>query len=45
MLEGTTDEVVVSFLLIYKRPRNMDAAGRLFNFSWLDPDMTEKQAL
>ncbi len=46
MLEGTTDEVVVSFLQVYKKTRrNMDAAARLFNFSWLDPEIAEKKAL
>lgn len=46
MLEGTTDEVVVSFLQDYKKTRrNMDAAGRLFQFTWSDPGVEEKRAL
>ncbi len=46
MLEGTTDEVVASFMQIYKKTRrNMDAASRLFHFSWHDPEIAEKKAL
>lgn len=46
MLEGTTDEVVVSFLQDYKKTRrNMDAAARLFQFNWHDPQVDEKRAL
>lgn len=46
MLDGTTDEVVVSFLQVYKKTRrNMDAAGRLFGFTWSDPDMGMKRTL
>lgn len=34
-LEGTTDEVVVSFAQIYKKTkRNMDSAAKEFGFSW-----------
>lgn len=37
-LEGTTDEVVVSFAQIYKKTkRNMDWAAKTFGFSWDDP--------
>lgn len=46
MLEGTTDEVVVSFLQVYKKTqRNMDAAGRLFGFTWNDPEIVRKREL
>jgi hypothetical protein len=46
MLEGTADEVVVSFLQEYKKTRrNMDAAARLFKFTWHDPHAGEKRAL
>lgn len=46
MLEGTTDEVVISFAQIYmKTRRNMDAAARLFQFTWKDPGEAEKRAL
>jgi hypothetical protein len=46
MLEGTTDEVVVSFLQDYKKTRrNMDAAARLFHFTWHDPGIEAKRAL
>ncbi len=46
VLEGTTDEGVVSFMQIYKKTRrNMDAASRLFHFSWNDPEIEEKKAL
>jgi len=46
MLEGTTDEVIVSFLQIYRKTqRNMDAAARLFKFAWRDPPEEEKCAL
>lgn len=45
-LEGTTDEVVVSFAQIYKKTlRNMDAAARRFGFTWSDPDAEEKRTL
>lgn len=37
-LEGTTDEVVVSFAQIYKKTkRNMDWAAKEFGFQWEDP--------
>ncbi len=37
-LEGTTDEVVVSFAQIYKKTkRNMDWAAKEFGFTWQDP--------
>lgn len=46
MLEGATDEVIVSFLQVYKKTRrNMDAAGRLFQFSWCDPAVERKREL
>jgi hypothetical protein len=46
LLDGTTDEVVVSFLQDYKKTRlNMDAASRLFHFTWRDPLIDEKRAL
>jgi hypothetical protein len=45
-LEGTTDEVVISFAQIYeKTKRNMDWASREFNFTWADPDDRDKRAL
>ncbi len=37
-LEGTTDEVVVSFAQIYKKTqRNMNWASETFGFTWSDP--------
>lgn len=37
-LEGSTDEVIVSFAQIYKKTRrNLDWAGREFAFQWEDP--------
>jgi len=37
-LEGSTDEVVISFAQIYKKTaRNLDAAAREFGFTWEDP--------
>lgn len=37
-LEGTTDEVVVSFAQIYKKTlRNMNWAAKKFGFQWEDP--------
>lgn len=45
-LQGTTDEVVISFAQIYsKTKRSLDAAGREFGFSWLDPDDETKQRM
>lgn len=39
LLEGMTDEVVVSFAQIYKKTkRNMNWAANEFGFSWADPD-------
>ncbi len=38
-LEGTTDEVVISFAQVYKKTlRNMNWAAAKFGFTWLDPD-------
>ena len=38
-LQGTTDEVVISFAQIYKKTkRNMDWAANEFKFDWSDPD-------
>lgn len=44
-LEGTTDEVVISFAQFYKKTlRNMNWAAENFNFSWEDPsDETKLQ--
>ena len=37
-LEGTTDEVVISFAQIYKKTkRNMEWAAKEFGFAWEDP--------
>ncbi len=45
-LEGTVDEVVVSFAQIYRKTaRNMDAAARAHGFAWSDPDDDAKRAL
>lgn len=45
-LEGTTDEVVVSFAQIYKKTkRNMDWAAKEFGFTWEDPDSELKYNL
>lgn len=45
-LEGTTDEVVLSFAQVYKKTkRNMDWAARKFCFSWRDPLQEEKLKL
>jgi hypothetical protein len=45
-LEGTTDEVVVSFAQIYRKTkRNLDAAAREFAFEWNDPLNEEKLRL
>jgi hypothetical protein len=45
-LEGCTEECVISFAQIYRKTRtNLDAAARLFHFSWLDPDEEAKRQL
>lgn len=45
-LEGATDEVVISFAQIYRKTlRNMTAAARESNFTWLDPPDEQKQSL
>lgn len=45
-LEGTTDEVVISFAQIYRKTqRNMDWAARTFGFGWYDPPDDAKLAL
>lgn len=45
-LEGTTDEVVVSFAQIYKKTkRNMDWASKKFGFDWEDPQAELKYNL
>lgn len=45
-MEGSTDEVVISFAQIYKKSRrNMDAAARGFGFEWWDPELEPKRAL
>ncbi len=45
-LEGTTDEVVVSFAQIYKKTkRNMDWAAKEFHFEWEDPSDEAKYDL
>jgi hypothetical protein len=37
-LKGTTDEVVVSFVQLYKKTlRNMNSAAEKFDFTWEDP--------
>lgn len=42
-LEGATDEVVVSFMQLYKKTKvNMDQKGRDAGFDWLDPDTEQK---
>lgn len=42
-LEGTTDEVVVSFAQIYEKTRrNMNWASEQFGFTWSDPADEEK---
>jgi Domain of unknown function (DUF1848) len=46
LLEGTTDEVVVSFAQIYKKTRrNMDWASENLGFTWEDPPNSIKFAL
>ena len=45
-LAGATDEVVVSFVQLYKKTRrNMDEAARVHDFSWEDPPNEEKREL
>jgi hypothetical protein len=45
-LEGFTDECVVSFAQIYRKTRtNLDAAARLFGFSWRDSPDEQKSEL
>jgi len=45
-LEGATDEVVVSFMQVYKKTlRNMDDAGEEHGFRWDDPPSKDKAAL
>ena len=45
-LAGSTDEVVVSFLQLYKKTsRNMDIASEEHGFRWHDPTVGEKQEL
>jgi hypothetical protein len=45
-LEGTTDEVVISFAQIYRKTqRNLNAAAAEHNLSWHDPPDEEKLAL
>lgn len=45
-LEGTTDEVVVSFAQIYRKTkRNLDKASRELAFAWNDPEDDEKLRL
>lgn len=46
MLEGCTDEVVVSFTQMYRKTeRNLTAAAEAHGFGWQDPDVAEKKAL
>jgi hypothetical protein len=45
-LEGSTDEVVVSFMQLYKKTeRNLNAAGSEHGFEWRDPPSEEKLEL
>ncbi len=45
-LEGSTDEVVVSFMQVYKKTdRNMNQAGEEHGFAWSDPPTTDKLGL
>lgn len=42
-LAGATDEVVISFVHLYKKTlRNMDQAARISGFEWRDPTLAEK---
>jgi hypothetical protein len=46
MLEGTTDEVVVSFAQVYRKTkRNMEWASKEFDFTWEDPSDEIKRDL
>jgi len=45
-LAGTVDEVVLSFVQVYRKTaRNMAAAARAHDFQWRDPKADEKRAL
>ncbi len=45
-LAGTVDEVVVSFLQVYRKTaRNMALAAKEAGFDWRDPEADEKRAL
>lgn len=45
-LEGTTDEVIISFAQIYKKTsRNLDCAANISNFTWEDPEDDIKENL
>ncbi len=45
-LQGTTDEVAVSFMQVYRKTaRAMDAAAAPAGFSWADPAELDKRAL
>lgn len=45
-LEGATDEVVISFVQLYRKTwRNLDAAARAHRFAWRDPTDAEKRML
>ncbi len=45
-LAGATDEVVVSFVQLYKKTRtNMNGAARTSNFDWYDPPAEDKREL
>ncbi|MGD2250609.1 MAG: DUF1848 domain-containing protein [Candidatus Methanofastidiosia archaeon] len=42
-LEGTTDEVIISFAQFYKKTvKNINLAAKKFNFSWEDPSKNTK---
>ena len=45
-LSGFTDEVVVSFMQIYRKTKqNLDEAARIHDFEWHDPPAEEKREL
>jgi len=45
-LQGATDEVVISFVHVYKKTlRNMEWASREFGFTWEDPSLKTKLLL
>lgn len=45
-LRGCTNEVIVSFLQLYRKTqRNLAVAARAHDFSWWMPDLAEKRAL